>query len=98
MQKSLKYAITGFFFILFMALISAPVVIMTVDDTVDTSCFFSISEEEDNHSIKILFDKNHQASEYLFEDQYNEHLIGYTFKNYTKPHLNLVFPPPDFIS
>jgi len=98
MIKASKHIITAFLFILFVALISAPSVIMTVDDSIDTTCFFSISEEEDTHSVKILFDKNHQTSEYFFENEYNTNHVEYTFKNYSKPHLNLVFPPPDSIS
>ena len=97
MQKSTKNKIAIYVTILFMALISAPTVIMTIDDSIDTTCFLSVNEEEENANAKLLFDKDHQTPEFLFEDQENTHLIGYTFKQYTKPHLNLVFPPPDFI-
>lgn len=100
MLKASKNITTVFLFILFVALISAPAVIMSVDDSIDTTCFFSVSEEEEdsNSSVKILFDKIQQTSEYFFENQYNANYVSYTFKNYSKPHLNLVFPPPDFIS
>ena len=97
MQKSTKNRIAVFITILFMALISAPTVIMTIDDSIDTTCFLSINEEEENANAKLLFDKDHQTSEFLFEDQENSDLIGYTFKHYPKPHLNLISPPPDFI-
>lgn len=97
MQKSTKYKIAVLFTILFMALISAPTVIMTIDDTIDTTCFSGINEEEENTHTKLLFDKDQQISESLFEDRVNIDLIGYTFKNYPKPHLNLISPPPDFI-
>ncbi|NRR91231.1 hypothetical protein HSX10_06605 [Winogradskyella undariae] len=98
MPKASKHIITAFLFILFVALISAPSVIMSVDDSIDTTCFFSISEEEDNHSVKILFDKNHQTSECVFENNTDKHLVGYTFGHYPKPHFNLISPPPDSIS
>ena len=97
MQKSTKYRIAVFLTIVFMALISAPTIIMSIDDSIDVACFFSITEEEENSHAKLLFDKNHQDSEFLFEDQDVTHLEGYRFKNYPKPHLNLISPPPDFI-
>ncbi|WP_405574137.1 hypothetical protein [Winogradskyella sp. Asnod2-B02-A] len=97
MRKSTKHRIAILFTILFMALISAPVIILSIDDSVDTTCFFSINEEEENAHVKLLFDKDDQISEFLFEDQTSTDLIGYTFKHYPKPHLNLISPPPDFI-
>ncbi|WP_299098435.1 hypothetical protein [uncultured Winogradskyella sp.] len=80
-----------------MALISAPTIISSIDDSIDITCFFSISEEEENNNAKLLFDKDHQISESLFEDPLPTNFIGYTFKNYSIPHLNLISPPPDFI-
>ncbi|RED44542.1 hypothetical protein DFQ10_103229 [Winogradskyella eximia] len=97
MRKSSKNRIAILFTIVFMALISAPVIIMSIDDSIDTTCFFSINEEEENAHAKLLFDKEDQTSEFLFEDQTSTNLIGYTFKQYPKPHLNLISPPPDFI-
>ncbi|QNK79156.1 hypothetical protein [Winogradskyella undariae] len=98
MLKASKHTITVFLFILFVALISAPSVIMSIDDSIDTTCFFSLSEEEDNHNVKILFDKIQQTSEYLFENNTDKYLVGYMFGYYPKPHFNLISPPPDSIS
>ncbi len=80
-----------------MALIAAPTIIMSIDDSVDISCFFSITEEEEHANAKLIFDKNDQVLELLFVDHTKANLVGYTFKNYPKPHLNLISPPPDLI-
>lgn len=97
MYNQSKYRIAVFFTILFMALISAPTIILSFDDTYDVSSFYSINEEEENQNVKLVFESTSLESESLFEDQLSPNLIGYTFKNYPKPHLNLISPPPDFI-
>lgn len=97
MQKSSKYRIAVFFTILFMALISAPTIILSFDDSVDVSGFYSINEEEENENVKLLFEDISIDSEDFFVVHTDLHLIGYTFKKYPKPHLNLISPPPDFI-
>tara|TARA_R100001377_G_C3184353_1_gene107936 strand:+ start:536 stop:817 length:282 start_codon:yes stop_codon:yes gene_type:complete len=82
--------------ILFLAFLSAPAVIVALDDTVDVSNFYSIAEEE-NENIKFsLSEDSFNELNTLFSTDSKEYL-GYTFKQYPKPHLNLIFPPPDFI-
>lgn len=95
MQKSSKYRIAIFFTILFMALISAPTIILSFDDSVDMSSFYSINEEEENENLKLLFEDNLELSEAFFVIQARGNHLVYTFKNYPKPHLNLIFPPPE---
>ena len=97
MQKKFKHRIAVFFTIIFMALIAAPTVIMTIDDSVDISCFYSLSEEE-NENIKLPFDNNLQDSESLIIFKIDAHSIGYAYKTYPKPHLNLISPPPELNS
>ena len=87
------------FTILFLAIITAPSIIMVVDDTVDISVFYSLSEEEEEEEVidmELIF--------YQYEDEFiaftkKERFIhlGYHFKKYSKPHLNFISPPPDFI-
>jgi hypothetical protein len=99
MQRGTKYRSAIFFTILFMTIISAPTIITSLDDSVDISCFFGIGEEEEeSENVKLLIENDLEFSEDLFALQTNVHLIGYTFKTYPKPHLNLISPPPDFIS
>lgn len=69
-----------------------------MDNSVDTSVFFSINEEEEKEGVKLLFEVISQDLESFFSDQVLAHNHTYTFKKYSKPHLNLIFPPPDFLS
>ena len=99
MQKSTKYRAAIFFSILFMAIVSAPTVISSIDDSVDISSFFGIDEEEEeSENLKLLFENNLELSEDDFVLKTRGSFIGYKFKTYPKPHLNLISPPPEFIS
>jgi len=96
MQKGTKYRVAIFFTILFMAMISAPTIITSFDDSVDISCFFGIGEEEEeSENVKLLIENSLELSEDQLALQTNVFLIGYTFKTYPKPHLNLISPPPE---
>jgi hypothetical protein len=89
-----KNAIAIFFSILLLALISAPSIIIAIDDSVDISMFYSIAEEEETSKIKIQSpqDLNH-TNNILALDNLDD--IAYFFKKYPKPHLNLISPPPE---
>jgi len=80
-----------------MALIAAPSVILALDDTVDTSFFYSLQEEEENGKTKNILspfsieNNDFNASFRLLSNQ----LYGYRLNNYLVPHLNLISPPPE---
>ncbi len=96
MQKGTKYRTAVFFTILFMAIISAPTVITSFDDSLDMSCFFGIGEEEEeSENLKLVLENNLDLSEDHFVIKTKGNLIVYTFKTYPKPHLNLISPPPE---
>ncbi|MFC0603661.1 hypothetical protein [Winogradskyella pulchriflava] len=80
-----------------MALIAAPTIIVSFDDSIDVTCFYGVTEEEENQNVKLVFEHTSLDSGGMFEDEANANLIGYRFKQYPKPHLNLISPPPDFI-
>ena len=86
------------FVIIFMSLIVAPSVIAAFDDSIDTSVFYSLTEEEENCKSKIAshfsFDKNDATTDISFQ---TSRTFSYQFKNYPKPHLNLISPPPEHI-
>lgn len=89
-----KNTIAIFFSLVLLALISVPSIIVVIDDSVDISMFFSVSEEEESYKIKIktpedLIDNN------SFLRYKTSEAIVYYFKNYPKPHLNLISPPPE---
>ncbi len=97
MQKRLQNKAAIFFAILFMAIISAPLVIVSIDDSIDITFFYGENEEEEKEGLKLLFEITSQDLENCFSDLNSHRDIGYTFKKYSKPHLNLVLPPPEFI-
>lgn len=68
-----------------------------MDDTIDVTCFYGINEEEENGSFKLLFELTSQNNESSFLDSKNADKVAYIFKTYAKPHLNQIFPPPEFV-
>ncbi len=65
-----------------------------MDDSFDVSIFYSITEEEEKETLKIFPIKEHGDTEHLLTTNANDNL-GYFFKKYPKPHLNLISPPPE---
>ncbi len=97
MFEKLRYRTSIFFTIIFMALISAPTVILSIDDSTDVSIFYSITEEEESEKLKIVVEDISPDNEGLFLNENQSKIDGYTYKTYAKPHLNLISPPPEFI-
>ena len=95
----IKTTIALFFTTLFMALILAPTVIVVLDDSIDTSIFYSVTEEEENCKSKNLISPfSLQNHDFSTDFKLKTHLVfSYHFKNYPKPHLNLISPPPEYI-
>ena len=85
---------------LFLLFLTAPTIILIIDDSADVSIFYASSEEEEkgsekNKEIEVLFfDLNNTDLDFASSEVENN--LGYYFKNYPKPHLNLIFPPPEF--
>ncbi|MGE5943403.1 MAG: hypothetical protein ACM31G_03585 [Flavobacteriales bacterium] len=81
-----------------MSLIIAPSIIVALDDSIDTSIFYSITEEEENCKSKIVPHFPLENHDVLNDFSLKAHqFFSYQFKNYSKPHLNLISPPPDQI-
>lgn len=84
---------------LFLLFLTAPTIILMVDDSVDVSFFYASSEEEEKGSEKnkelelLFFELN--STDLDFASSEVENNLGYYFKNYPKPHLNLISPPPE---
>lgn len=94
-----KRTIAFLFAILFMALIVTPTVIIALDDSFDTSIFFSITEEEENSKAKnVISPFSVVSSEAVTNFSLkNYQIFSFRFKTYPKPHLNLISPPPEQI-
>ena len=90
-----------FFIVLFMGILLAPSILVTIDDSVDVSVFYSLSDEDEegkgketNKNLEIICPLiNHSELDLASIDSKNN--SGYYFKKYPKPHLNLIFPPPE---
>ena len=98
MNKSL---LAIFFSFLFLSLALAPTVLLTIDESIDLSFFYDISEEEEEKEShkefeKFVVDLDTDIEGFITSN--NREYIEYAFNTYQKPHLNLIFPPPEFIS
>lgn len=96
-----RQIISIFFSMLFLAFLAAPSVIVLVDDSIDVSMFYASSEEEEkgsekNKDIEVLFTDG-IGNELVFNSKQTSNNLGYFFKNYPKPQLNLISPPPQQI-
>ena len=85
--------------VIFLLFIVTPTVIIMVDDSIDVSMAFSTSEEEEKGNekhldIEILFSKL-KTNESDIVVAYSKNNLGYYYKQYPKPHLNLISPPPE---
>ncbi|NNC50415.1 MAG: hypothetical protein HKO01_07765 [Flaviramulus sp.] len=89
-----KNTIAIFFSILLLGLISAPSIIIAFDDAVDISVFFSVTEEEETSKIKLPSPINLNDTDCIVINNRID-AIAYYCKKYPKPHLNLIFPPPE---
>jgi len=93
-----KKAIAISFLVIFMSLIVAPSVIAAIDDSIDTSIVYSLTEEEEHSKTKIVITFSLHHHDALSDFNLNPYeFFSYQFKNYSKPHLNLISPPPDQI-
>lgn len=94
-----KFVVSTFFLFLFTAFISAPTVLNAIDDTIDISVFYSLSEEEEkgNETIKNfeIITSDLKQADLLISLKSQMSTIGYCYKKYPKPHLNLISPPPE---
>ncbi len=90
-----KKAVSIFFTVLFLGIISAPSIIATIDDSIDISILFSLSEEEEEtKNLELVVSEDEEDISALYSSLEFQN-SGYQFKNYPKPHLNLISPPPE---
>ncbi|WAC00889.1 hypothetical protein N7U66_11635 [Lacinutrix neustonica] len=94
-----KKTISIFFVLLFLATITAPSIIIAMDNSVDISVFYSLSEEEEEKTKEKDKVETYLSEKISTSDSFIELLerkdIRYYFKKYQKPHLNLISPPPE---
>lgn len=93
-----KHLVSSFFLILFLGFIAAPTIIHSVDDTIDISFFYSITEEEErgHQTFKIFEVKLSETEKFclsLFELEKERSYASYV-KNYIPYAIECVSPPP----
>ena len=91
--------VSVFLALIFLAFLSAPSIISMVDSSIDVSILFASSEEEESGNEKPLnieFIITKTISDIMgIKDLTNSNNTSYFFKKYSKPHLNLISPPPE---
>lgn len=101
-KEMLKQFISIFFIALFSASIVLPSVILLVDDSIDTSFFYDLSEEEEEKGNEkniefediVIINLDELPIGYL--TSIDEENLEYCYKKYPKPHLNLIYSPPEY--
>lgn len=96
-SKKINNQLSIFFSVLLMLLVAAPSIILSFDDTSDVSMFYSLAEEEEIEKHKIVLEKDINDSEEVSSDESQSKISDYFYKVYSRPHLNLISPPPKFI-
>jgi hypothetical protein len=91
-----KKTVSIFFTILFLGIISAPSIIVSIDDSIDISILSSISEEEEEtNNLKLVVSEIDEDIDF-YPVNFKNQKLGRHFKKHPKPHLNLISPPPEF--
>ncbi len=97
-----KKLVSKILLILFLGFLATPSTILIVDSSFDVSIFYGIGNEkeekvnEKNIEIELLLN-NVGENEFAIDKSQVQNRIDYLFKKYTKPHLNLILPPPDLL-
>ena len=95
-----KKFVALFFTIVFLTFTVVPAIMVAINDNIDVSIFYGCAEEEKetekNTTVELIipFTKNETIS---FTSKVETPSSEYRFKNYSNPHIHLIFPPPEFI-
>lgn len=97
-----KNLLTISFSLLFLTSILVPTILVLVDDSIDISFVYDMSEEEEergNESSKEFENRvvDLEIKLITFNTTEKPSYFMYTFKTYQKPHLNLIYSPPEFV-
>ena len=98
MSKKLQHSTSIFFIVAFLAIISTPTLILSINDNADIIEYcLGLGEEEESKEVKLLFETVVNSADIRFLDNKEIHTIIYKFKVYSKPELNLISPPPEYV-
>lgn len=72
-----------------------------VDNSIDITFIYTNSEEE-SENLKVEKQKivlsTLKINDFIFSSSKKVCALAHKNKNYTKPYLNMVFPPPELLS
>ncbi|WP_228852756.1 hypothetical protein [Aegicerativicinus sediminis] len=91
----LRKIAASFFLVVFMAMVSAPSIISTLDSTIDISLFYNINEEEEKQVLKLFFERvngNIQINSFALDFSSS---LEYRLGSYANPFLSEFSPPPE---
>ena len=95
MKKRFQSKTAILFTVLFLAIVSTPAVIASMDDSIDITNFDGLGEEEETESFKLICEDFDGNLEEHLEDSFGFSAMQHALKNYSKPYLNQVSPPPE---
>ena len=95
-----RQSLSIFLSVLFLTLVLAPTILMVVDNSIDVSIFYDISEEEEEKESENNKEFEVFIASVDTEFECSDKTLGtlgshYMFKTYPKPHLFLISPPPE---
>lgn len=98
MNSNHNHKLALFFALLFITIVGAPSIIISMDDSVDVTIFYGESEEEEekeNLKLHFEFPELETENSEIVKSILNEE--SYLFKSYQKLYKNVHIPPPDYI-
>ncbi|MFD1615987.1 hypothetical protein [Gelatiniphilus marinus] len=90
-----KQSISMFFTVIFLLYITAPAIVVMVDNASDASVVISTSEEKDQ-GLELVF-SNTATIQTKTVFNYAKNILAYNLKKYPKPYLILISQPPEQI-
>ncbi|MFD1062790.1 hypothetical protein ACFQ1Q_05985 [Winogradskyella litorisediminis] len=96
MKSDHQHKLALFFALLFITIVAAPTVVVSMDDSADVTIFFGENEEEEKEGFNLIFDFLKSDIEQKLASEHSIKPDAYFFKTYPLPYRNLVSPPPDF--
>ena len=86
--------------LIFVGFLTAPTIIKLIDNSVDISIFYTTSSPEEEKGAEKKVDSEILFNTILMTNLDNASIKSginsdFYFKNYPKPHLNLISPPPE---
>lgn len=83
------------FTVLFLAMVSTPALLASMEDTIDVSLCDGLGEEEETEGYKLICEDFEGALEEHLDDFLGYGATQHALKTYSKPYLNQSSPPPE---